>query len=153
MADRREPGSTGVTRARDLFTEAVRGAGLPKNLTPQDAARGVVCTLTRRLDEEDAAALLNALPVGIRELVACDRHRERDDAEPWSRAEFVGRIAEHVDTGPAEAERIARAVFGALQRHVPAAATTALGEALPSDLEELWRYPETGLDPAGASAP
>jgi uncharacterized protein (DUF2267 family) len=152
MADPREPGAPGVARARDAFVEAVGRAGLPKEIAPADAARAAVCTLMRRLELADAHALLDGLPAPIRDLVRCDRHRERDDAEPWTRADFVGRIAEHVNADVGEGERIARAVFAALQRHVPAEATRAVGESLPSDLEELWRHPETGLGASGAPA-
>ncbi|HYG69856.1 MAG TPA: DUF2267 domain-containing protein [Anaeromyxobacteraceae bacterium] len=149
--DRRDPGAPQVTHARDLFVEAVARAGLPEGLDPAHAARGAVCTLARRVDAADARALLDALPVAIRDLVACE-HRERDDAEPWSRAEFVGRLAEHVGADALQAERIARVVFAALQRHVPPETVAAFGEALPSDLEELWRHPETGLADSGAPA-
>lgn len=152
MADHRESGAQ-LTRARDLFVEAVARTGLPPGLEAGEAARGAVCTLARRLTVDDARQLLDGLPLAIRDLVACEGHRERDDAEPWSRAEFLGRIAEHVRADPGEAERIARAVFGALQRHVPPDAVTSVGEALPSDIEELWRHPEAGLGAAGAPAP
>jgi uncharacterized protein (DUF2267 family) len=150
--DRRDPGAPAVTHARDLFVEAVSRAGLPEGLGPGEAARGAVCTLARRLHADDARELIDGLPLAIRDLVACDRHRESDEAEPWSRAEFLGRIAEHVLADRAEAERIARAVFGALQRHIPPEEIALVGEALPSDIEELWRHPETGLDASGAPA-
>lgn len=151
MAERREPGPQ-VTHARDLFLEAVKGVGLPAGVDPAEAARGAMCTLTRRIEASDAVAFLDQLPVAIREIVQCGRHREHEEAEPWSRAELLGQLAEHVGARPPEAERIARAVFAALQRHVPPEATAAFGEALPSDLAELWRFPETGLDTSGAPA-
>lgn len=146
MAERKTPGASHVTHARDLFVEGIARSGLPQGLDPGEAARGVVCTLTRRLHADDASTLLDGLPVAIRELVTCDQHREQDEAEPWTRGELLGRIAEHVGADAREAERIARAVFVALQRHVQPDAVAAVGDALPSDIEELWRHPEAGLE-------
>lgn len=152
MPNRRESGAP-QSRDRQEFVDAVGRAGLPPGIEAGEAARGAVCTLARRLEVDDAQVFLDGLPPGIRELVTCEGHRERDDAEPWSRAEFLGRVAEHVRADVPEAERIARGVFAALQRHVRADAINAVGEALPSDIEELWRHPESGLDASAAPGP
>lgn len=117
----------------------IEGAGvLPAGVSGAQALSAVLCVLVQRLSGGEARDLVEALPAGLRPLVEpCARHRG-EEGERFDRAEFLRRVAAHLHVTVAQAEAIARGVFAAVQRTLPAKKVHDVASQLPRDLEELW---------------
>ncbi len=98
----------------------------------------VMCTFSRRLSGGEARNLLLALPNTLRPLVgACMLHRT-ETAARFDEREFVGELAEHPQTTPELATRLAPAVFAAVKRWLPEKDVEDAAGQLPTDLRSLW---------------
>jgi uncharacterized protein (DUF2267 family) len=119
--------------------EEIKGSGLlPPDVTEADALAAVLCPLCQRLSRGEAKDLLLALPPGLRPLLErCALHRA-EEGEKFHREELLQRIAQQLNVSAAQAEAIARLVFTALQRALPAKEIRDVASQLPSDLQSLW---------------
>lgn len=142
-----EAGIAGTTATdHPLFRDIERSGALPELVTATQAFSAVMCTLLGRLpDDASAAELANALPLSVRELVSrCPVHRatRSPSHEDVSAAEFVRRVAEHLNVDLDTGEEITRAVFAAVQPVLPTAERDEVARELSEDLRSLWREPE-----------
>jgi uncharacterized protein (DUF2267 family) len=117
---------------------------LPPGLYGTDAASAVLCVLAQRLSGGEARDLVTALLEGLRARVnVCASHRG-ERGEVFDRDEFLRRVAAHLKVTVLQAEEIARAVFAAVRRRLPAKEVHDVASQLPRELEELW----TAVPPA-----
>jgi uncharacterized protein (DUF2267 family) len=127
--------------ARERFKRTVGSeARLPHEVDAEEAISAVMCTLTERLTAGEAHVLLDALPQFVRGFFSrCVAHRDGRPAERLDRADFLDRVAHHLDLTPAHAELVCSAVFGAVRAEVPAKMVDDVAQQLPHGLKELWR--------------
>jgi uncharacterized protein (DUF2267 family) len=111
---------------------------LPAGVCGIEAASAVLCVLAQRLSGGEARDLVAALPEGLRSRVApCAGHRGQR-GERFDLDEFRLRVATHLNVTVAQAEAIARAVFGAVKRTLPTKEVHDIASQLPRELEDLW---------------
>jgi uncharacterized protein (DUF2267 family) len=67
----------------------------------------------------------------------CARHRG-ERGEVFDRAEFLRRVAAHLNVSVPQAEEISRAVFAAVRRRLPSKEVGDVASQLPRELKELW---------------
>jgi uncharacterized protein (DUF2267 family) len=133
-ADRRSQAEKG----NELFGEIRRRVRVPPGVTPEDAVKAVMCTLTQHIFGADAQHVLDGLPREIRPILErCERHR---DVKPtrFDRDELVRRVADHLGISRGDAEDITSAVLLAISARVPRDELAALANLLPLDLRDLW---------------
>ena len=112
---------------------------LPPEVTVEAAIAAVMCTLTERLTAGEAHELVDALPRTLRPMfVACALHRQGRPTMKWDRAEFLARVAGHLDVTPAHAEIVCEAVFEAVRSELPERLIEAITAQLPHGLKGLW---------------
>jgi uncharacterized protein (DUF2267 family) len=122
----------------DIEAEVEEQGVLPPGVRGTDAASAVLCVLAQRLTGGEAQDLVAALPKGLRtHLEGCVRY-PLEQAEPFDRAEFLRRVANHLQVTEPQAEAIARAVFAAVQRRLPSVEVHDVASQLPRDLKDLW---------------
>ena len=110
--------------ARSQYRSQYNGpkrAGVALALTRESHAR-------RRSPGADVSGLIHP----------CARHRGKS-ADVFDRDEFLGRVGDHLVVSAQEAERITRAVFGAVRMWLPARDVRKVAVQLPDDLQDLWR--------------
>jgi uncharacterized protein (DUF2267 family) len=120
--------------------DRIEGSGvLPPDVSADDAARAVLCTVSLGMSKEEAYELAATLPAELSRLLhPCVRHR-RDAAGTSDQAEFLRRISDHLLVTPDQAQQITRAVFAALKHRVPSADIQEVASRLPGELKDLWR--------------
>jgi uncharacterized protein (DUF2267 family) len=124
--------STHKAFIRDLAKEA----GVAEK-EAECAAVAVLCTLERRLIDDEANDLEAQLPFKLRELLGrCERHRT-GKPERFGRDEFMNRVAEHLDTSH-DVEPLVRATLRTLCNHVTQGEINDVLAELPRDLRELF---------------
>lgn len=128
-----------------IFGDIERSGALPQTLSATQAFAAVMCTLMQRMEhDEGPKELAQRLPLSVRHLVdRCALHREQPGGEQrWNAAEFVQRVAEHLNTDLDSAEEITRAVFSAVQRLMSSGERGDVARELPEDLQGMWREPD-----------
>lgn len=107
------------------------------------AMRAVMFALRDRLPIEEAFHLSSNLPTLVRG-VFWESYRPAGKPEKYrSREEFLNKIAEHLDqTPPIDPEDAARAVFGAIQRHVSAGEVEEVKHLVPEEVRTFFPQAE-----------
>jgi uncharacterized protein (DUF2267 family) len=122
----------------EVGAEVWQSGVLPPGVHGTDAAAAVLCVLAQRLSGGEARDLVATLPEGLRPLVEpCARHRG-EEGERFDRDEFLRRVAARLHVTVPQAEEIARAVFAAVRRTLPAKEVHDVASQLPRELEALW---------------
>ncbi|KYF81663.1 hypothetical protein BE11_37975 [Sorangium cellulosum] len=135
--------TTAVARSIDdaseqIFRQVEQSGALPPHLAAPEAVGAALCTLSRRLSGGEARDLAAALPSTIQAIVQpCATHRD-EDAEVFSRREFLETLAEHLHIDTDQARAVSRAVFAAVERAIPTKEVTDIESQLPADLKDLW---------------
>lgn len=108
------------------------------------ALRSALHALRDRLPKEEAMHLASQLPLVIAG-VFVDGWRIKDKPEKFDRQEFFDRIREEhrFSQNQVDPQRIARAVFRLLARHVSPGEIKDVVDSFPADLKDLWS-PEEG---------
>jgi len=121
-----------------IYAEIERSSVLPRNVDVADAFMAVMCIFSQRLSGGEARHVLLGLPSSLRSLVTtCMLHRA-EWAEVFDRGELIRRVAEHLATDAPSAERVVRAVLGAVKHCLPAKDVADTEAQLPLDLRALW---------------
>jgi uncharacterized protein (DUF2267 family) len=111
---------------------------LPPGVRGTEASSGVLCVLAQRLSGGEARDLVASLPPGLRARVdVCARHRG-ERGEVFDRAEFLRRVATHLNVTEPQAEAITRAVFAVVRRRLPSKEVQDVASQLPRELRTLW---------------
>lgn len=133
------PGEPELLQAR-IFAEIERTAVLPRDVDVADAFMAVMCIFSQRLSGGEARHVLLGLPSSLRPLVTtCMAHRS-EGADVFDREELVQRVGLHLhlESMPESAERIVRAVLGAVKQCLPEREVEDTASQLPHDLRTLW---------------
>lgn len=143
--DKAEGPTQGGEQELDVKERFVRDveshAALPPHVRADSATAAVMCTLTERLTAGEAHELLESMPHSLRPLFQrCIEHRKGPVVERVNRAEFLDRIATHLDVTPAHAELLSAAVFEAVHAQLPRKLITDVAHQLPGDLQDLWLH-------------
>jgi len=110
---------------------------LPPAVPGTEAASAVLYVLAQRLSGGESRDLVVSLPPALRARVeVCVMHRG-EKGEVFDRAEFLRRVATHLNVTEPQAEAIARAVFAAVQRRLPSKEVQDMASQLPRDLRAL----------------
>jgi uncharacterized protein (DUF2267 family) len=121
-----------------ILEDVRRRANLPPNITPQDAIRGVMCTLSQHVSGGEARHLWSSLPKDIQMLVErCMLHRG-EQAQRFDRDLLLLRIADHLGVPLDKAEEITSAVLAAITSRLPPKEISDVASQLPYDLKDLW---------------
>jgi uncharacterized protein (DUF2267 family) len=117
------------------------------------ALRAVLHALRDRLTVEEAAALAAQLPMLVRGFYYEGWHPHGKPVKERHKEEFLARVAASFrDTPGVDPERVTRAVFQVLAKHVTGGEVEGVKRTLPAELRSLW--PESGTPHRGApSAP
>jgi uncharacterized protein (DUF2267 family) len=103
------------------------------------ALRAVLHALRDRLPVDQAAALAAQLPMLVRGFYYEGWHPHGKPLKERHREEFLAHIAAAFLEGPAvDPERVARAVFQVLSKHVSAGEVEAVKRCLPAEIRSLW---------------
>lgn len=117
-------------------------ARLPAALTVEAAVAAVMCVLIERLTAGEAHELLEGIPAPLRPMFQmCVLHRSGKPVLTLDRAEFIARVADHLDVTPAHAEVVTSAVFDAVRAELPPELVANVAAQLPHGLKELWLSP------------
>lgn len=121
-----------------VFAAVEREGVLPANVDVANAFMAVMCIFSQRLSGGEARHVLLGLPSTIRPLVTtCMLHRGEQPAV-FDRDELFRRVAEHLGVAAPDAERITRAVLGAVKRELPEKEVGDVTDQLPEDLRSFW---------------
>lgn len=124
--------------AEDFFAEVEGSGNLPAGVDVRDAASGVLCTLALRLSAGEAGDFFDALPPGLRSVVAtCSLHRDTA-SQLFGREEFIRKVAHHCRIREDQAEPLARTVLHAVRRRLPEGEIHGVEGQLPKELKEFW---------------
>jgi uncharacterized protein (DUF2267 family) len=119
--------------AMGTLLEAARKAGATD---ARAAVHAVLCGFSERLPADERAHVFAHLPSDVRALIG-PIPRRGARARLRTIPQLVGAVIASGEFGPEPAERIARAVVGALHDLVPEEARD-VAAVLPADLRELW---------------
>lgn len=123
-----------------LYRDVERSGALPAGVAAVDAVDAVLCTLVLRLTGGEARDLSAALPPALRRLIArCVRPETERPELLYDEPMFLRLIGSQLAITVEAAERVARAVFAAVQRLVPEDEIWDVENQLPGDLEPLWK--------------
>lgn len=125
-----------------FFLRDLEAKGLERKLAEQ-AIQSVLCVMEQRLLSDEARHMEAQLPrkvVGL--LERCEKHQDRPYRK-FGREEFLGMVAEDLNVGWDEAERITCAVLSTVREHISEGeAEDVLGQ-LPQELRALWMWKGT----------
>jgi uncharacterized protein (DUF2267 family) len=103
------------------------------------ALRAVLHALRDRLTVEEAADFAAQLPMLVRGFYYEGWHPHGKPVKERKKEEFLDHIARAFQDGSCvDPERVARAVFQALTRHVSAGEIEDIKSSLPADIRSLW---------------
>ena len=103
------------------------------------ALRAVLHALRDRLPVEQVAALAAQLPMLVRGFYYEGWHPHGKPLKERHKQEFLAHVAEAFGDEPgSELERVTRAVFRVLARHVSAGEIDSVQKCLPAELRSLW---------------
>ncbi len=103
------------------------------------ALRAVLHALRDRLPVDQAAALAAQLPMRVRGFYYEGWHPHGKPLKERHKEDFLPHIAAAFLEGPAvDPERVTRAVFRVLAKHVTAGEVEAVKRCLPPELRSLW---------------
>jgi uncharacterized protein (DUF2267 family) len=106
------------------------------------ALRAVLHALRDRLTVDQAAALGAQLPLLVRGIYYEGWHPHGKPVKDRKLEDFLGHLAPALPSEPqASLERITRAVFALLARHVTAGEIESIRTGLPTELRALWPAP------------
>ena len=154
--DRLEPSvePTPATDEQDAATQSVfrdieRSGALPADVPALEAAYTVLCALEMRLPRRPAEQVAHDIPPTLRMLISrCVSHETARPEISFDEPAFLRLVASALHISVADAERVTRAVFVAVQKLLPEGEILALRRRLPSGLDDLW-HP---VGPASAEA-
>lgn len=125
-----------------LRRHVAESARLPAPLTVESAVAAVMCVLIERLTAGEAHELVEGIPEPLRPMFrTCVMHRGGQPVLTVDRAEFLARVADHLDVTPAHAEVVTSAVFAAVRAEMPPELAANVAAQLPRGLKELWLGP------------
>jgi uncharacterized protein (DUF2267 family) len=103
------------------------------------ALRAVLHALRDRLTVEQAAALAAQLPMLVRGFYYEGWHPHGKPVKERHKEEFLAHIADAFRDDPdIDPERVTRAVFDVLAKHVTAGEIESVKQGLPAELRSLW---------------
>jgi uncharacterized protein (DUF2267 family) len=103
------------------------------------ALRAVLHALRDRLPVDQAATLAAQLPMLVRGIYYEGWHPYGKPLKERHKEEFLAHVAEGFgDEPPGELERVTRAVFRVLAKHVSAGEIDSVRRCLPAELRSLW---------------
>jgi uncharacterized protein (DUF2267 family) len=119
------------------------------------ALRSVLHALRDRLPPNEAVDLAAQLPLLIKGVYFDGWHPSATPVKARSKAEFLGLVAKHAGGRMAEdeAERMTRAVFRLLARHVTSGEVEDIRGDLPAELAEFWPAAAAAAPAAGGDRP
>lgn len=111
---------------------------LPPSVTAAGVFGATLCLLTLRLTRGEALHVRASLPEPLRDLIyGCTQHRS-EEAGRFTRSDFIGALAEQLETSAEHAELIASRVFAELRHYLPEREVAHVATQLPKDLKDLW---------------
>jgi uncharacterized protein (DUF2267 family) len=123
-----------------MIAEIEERGVLPAEVKGADAITAVMCLVNWRISGGEARDVVSSMPVYLRSLMLdCGFHPE--EADVFGRGEFIGRVSGQLGVDAGTAEEIAKAVFAAVRKQMPAEEIDHILSQLPQDLKELWRAP------------
>jgi len=103
------------------------------------ALRAVLHALRDRLPVEQAAALAAQLPMLVRGFYYEGWHPHGKPVKERHKEEFLAHVAEAFREDPdVDPERVTRAVFQVLAKHITAGEIEGVKRSLPAELRDLW---------------
>jgi len=102
------------------------------------ALRVVLHTLRDRLPVNGAAALAAQLPLLIRGIFYEGWHPADKPIKERKKEEFLAHIAEAFRDDPVDPEKVARAVFGVMSKHISSGEKVHVEQLLPVEIRSLW---------------
>jgi uncharacterized protein (DUF2267 family) len=124
---------------QDLFRDIDRSGVLPAHVPAYQAADAVLCALEMRLPRRQADEIVHDVPPTLSLLVRrCVIHKTDKPELSFDEPAFLRLIASALRISVAEAERVTRAVFVAVQKRLPEEEILEVRRRLPSELNALW---------------
>ena len=121
------------------LNDVLERLGWPDHLRAYHALRAVLHALRDRLPVDQAAALAAQLPMLVRGFYYEGWHPHGKPVKERHKQDFLAHIAAAFREGPAvDPERVARAVFQVLSKHVTAGEIEGVKRSLPTELRSLW---------------
>jgi uncharacterized protein (DUF2267 family) len=122
----------------DLASDIRGRVRMPPDVTPEDAVRAVMCTISQHVSADDAQEIFAALPPDVQAMVdLCQVHKDAKPAR-FSRDELLQRVADHLRCSMGDAEDITSAVIMAISARLPGGRAENVASRLPPDLRPLW---------------
>jgi uncharacterized protein (DUF2267 family) len=122
-----------------ILERIARSTRLPEGVDSLAAFATVMGVLTRRLTRGEARHLTHNLPVDLAPLVEDSIDDRQEHPAHFDHEEYLNLVARELDTDDVEAtERVARAVFAAVQEYLPSDVYGHVVRQLPPRMQELW---------------
>ena len=113
--------------------------GWPESYRAYHALRAVLHALRDRLPVDQAAALAAQLPMLVRGFYYEGWHPHGKPVKERHKEEFLAHIAAAFRDAPVvDPERVARAVFQVLSKHVTSGEIEGVKRSLPTEIRALW---------------
>lgn len=123
----------------NIWLKELMGDLGPDRQRAYDALRATLQTLRDRLTVEEATDLGAQLPMLVRGIYYEGWNPAKTPEKLRTREDFLARLNEHIqEMRPMNAEQVARAVFGVLDRHITAGQAAHVQGLLPRDVRSLW---------------
>jgi uncharacterized protein (DUF2267 family) len=124
--------------AHPLFRAIEARVSLPPSVSAAGAFGATLCLLTLRLTRGEALHVRASLPEELCDLIyGCTQHRS-EEAGRFTRSDFIGALAEQLETSAEHSELIASRVFEELRHYLPGREVAHVATQLPKDLKDLW---------------
>lgn len=124
---------------QDLFGDIERSGVLPAHVPSYQAADAVLCALEMRLPRTQANEIVCDVPPTLSLLVRrCVIHQTDRPELSFDKPAFLRLIASALQISVAEAQRVTRAVFVAVQKRLPEDEILEVRRRLPRELNALW---------------
>lgn len=138
MVETQQAQHGGEDRLVDLVGDVRGRVRMPADVTPEDAVRAVMCTISQHVSANDAEEIFAALPADAQALVGlCQVHLHAKPTR-FGRDELVERVADHLRISRGDAEDITSAVIMALSARLSGGRAENVASRLPPDLRSLW---------------